>query len=36
MAKATGASRCETRDQSSDVIHVPEPNLHQRASSTLL
>jgi starvation-inducible DNA-binding protein len=31
MAKATGASRSETRNQSSDVIHVPEPKLHQRA-----
>ncbi|MGF6603120.1 starvation-inducible DNA-binding protein [Paraburkholderia sp. GAS448] len=31
MAKATGASRSETRNQSGDVIHVPEPKLHQRA-----
>jgi starvation-inducible DNA-binding protein len=31
MAKATGASGSETRNQSSDVIHVPEPKLHQRA-----
>jgi starvation-inducible DNA-binding protein len=31
MAKTTGASRSETRNQSSDVIHVPEPKLHQRA-----
>jgi starvation-inducible DNA-binding protein len=36
MAKATGASRSETRNQSSDVIHVPEPKLHQRAPSTSL
>ncbi|MFM0258104.1 Dps family protein [Paraburkholderia sediminicola] len=31
MAKATGASGSEIRNQSSDVIHVPEPKLHQRA-----
>lgn len=31
MAKTTGASRSETRNQSSDMIHVPEPKLHQRA-----
>ena len=31
MAKTTGASRSETRNQSSDAIHVPEPKLHQRA-----
>jgi starvation-inducible DNA-binding protein len=31
MAKMTGASRSETRNQSSDVIRVPEPKLHQRA-----
>jgi starvation-inducible DNA-binding protein len=31
MAKTTGASRSETRNQSSDVIHVPKPKLHQRA-----
>jgi starvation-inducible DNA-binding protein len=31
MAKTTGASRSETRNQSSDVIHVREPKLHQRA-----
>jgi starvation-inducible DNA-binding protein len=31
MAKTTGVRRSETRNQSSDVIHVPEPKLHQRA-----
>ncbi|CAJ0732654.1 hypothetical protein R38712_05061 [Ralstonia pickettii] len=38
MQKESGPAdpKPETRNQSKDVIHAPEPNLNRRAPSTLL